>query len=108
VLLDADDSVAGCCALSIIWEDLAEIRSLFLRDDLRNQGQGRALVEACLDVARDLRIRRVFTLTYKTDFFAKLGFMEVGKDVLPQKIWVDCVHCPKFPDCDETAMQRDV
>jgi amino-acid N-acetyltransferase len=108
VLLDADACVVGCCALSIVWEDLAEIRSLFVRDDLRIQGQGRALVEACLDSARDLRIRKVFTLTYQTAFFAKLGFSEVGKDLLPQKIWADCIHCPKFPDCDETAMHRDI
>jgi amino-acid N-acetyltransferase len=108
VSLDSDGSVVGCCALSVIWEDLAEIRSLFVRDDLRYQGLGRALVEVCLESAKAMRIRRIFTLTYKTDFFAKLGFMEVGKEVLPQKIWADCIHCPKFPDCDEIAMQRDV
>jgi amino-acid N-acetyltransferase len=47
-------------------------------------------------------------LTYQTVFFAKLGFVECSKDRLPQKVWKDCVLCPKFPDCDETAMLLDV
>lgn len=105
---DSAGAVAGCCALSIVWEDLAEIRSLFVRDNLRRKGCGHMLTKACLDTARKMGIRRVFTLTYRTDFFATMGFVEVGKDVLPQKIWADCIHCPKFPDCDEVAMQRDV
>lgn len=108
VLHDSGGNVAGCCALAVIWEDLAEIRSLFLPEKLRGRGFGRALAEACLEDARELGISRVFTLTYKTGFFNKMGFAEVGKDVLPQKIWADCIHCPKFPDCDEIAMQRDV
>lgn len=105
---DENGHVAGCCALSIVWEDLAEIRSLFVREDLRGRNIGRLLCEASLDAARAFGIRSVFTLTYKTAFFAHLGFVEVGKDVLPQKIWADCIHCPKFPDCDEIAMRRDV
>lgn len=108
VLLDADGELGGCCALSVVWEDLAEIRSLFVREDLRGQGLGRVLTETCLEAARDLGVHRVFTLTYRTDVFSRLGFVQVGKDVLPQKIWADCIHCPKFPDCDEVAMQRDV
>lgn len=108
VLHDARGRVAGCCALSIVWEDLAEIRSLFVCEELRGRGAGRVLAEACLDEAKGLGIRKVFTLTYETGFFARLGFEEVTKDVLPQKIWADCIHCPKFPDCDEVAMQRAV
>ncbi|MDL2315665.1 N-acetyltransferase [Desulfovibrio sp. OttesenSCG-928-A18] len=100
--------VAGCCALAIIWEDLAEIRSLYVREELRLAGLGRAMVENCLRTAGDMGLARVFTLTYKTAFFERLGFAEVGKEVLPQKIWADCIHCPKFPDCDEVAMQREV
>ncbi len=108
LLKDPKGAVAGCCALSIVWEDLAEIRSLFVRQDLRRLGHGRLLVEACLESARAFGVRRVFTLTYRPDFFGALGFIEIGKDKLPQKIWADCIHCPKFPDCDEIALQRDV
>ena len=51
-----------------------------------------------------LSIRRLFALTYQVPFFHALGFVTVEKDVLPQKVWMDCIHCPKFPDCDETAV----
>lgn len=108
ILRDEDDRLVGCCALAIFWEDLAEIRSLFIREDRRGKGFGRVLVEDCLKAARDMHIHTVFTLTYEAVFFAKLGFAEVSKDVLPQKIWADCIHCPKFPDCDEIAMRRSV
>ncbi|MDL2207956.1 N-acetyltransferase [Desulfovibrio sp. OttesenSCG-928-M14] len=108
ILRNETGELVGCCALSLVWENLAEIRSLLVSEDLRGQGHGRALVEACVAAARDLGINKLFTLTYETPFFEKLGFREVGKDVLPQKIWADCIHCPKFPDCDEVAMQRDL
>lgn len=105
---DEQGLLAGCCALSLIWEDLAEIRSLLVREELRGKGLGRVLVEACAGAAREIGIRRLFTLTYESVFFDRLGFYEVGKDVLPHKIWADCINCPKFPDCDEIAMQRNL
>jgi amino-acid N-acetyltransferase len=108
VIRDRLGEPLGCCALAVVWEDLAEIRSLFVHRELRGQGYGGALVRGCLDDARALGIRRVFTLTYETVFFGKMGFGEVNKDVLPHKVWTDCIHCPKFPDCDEVAMQRDI
>lgn len=106
VLKNGGGTVVGCCALSIVWENIAEIRSLFVNESLRGQGCGRLLVDACLDVAREHSISRIFTLTYQTDFFRALDFAEIGKDTLPHKIWADCIHCPKFPDCDEIAMER--
>ncbi|MDR1686922.1 MAG: N-acetyltransferase [Desulfovibrio sp.] len=105
VLKEQNDSVVGCCALSVVWEDLAEIRSLYVREGARRQGSGSLLAEACMKEARAMGVGRLFTLTYETGFFARLGFSATDKDVLPQKIWADCVHCPKFPNnCDETAM----
>ena len=50
------------------------------------------------------KLLRVFALTYQVEFFHKLGFEEIDKTLLPQKIWADCIKCVKFPDCDETAM----
>jgi len=99
-----DGSLAACCGLSIIWEDLAEIRSLVVETSFRRQGLGRRIVRECLGEADSLGVQRVFALTYKEAFFKELGFEEVDKDVLPQKIWADCIHCPKYPDCDETAV----
>ncbi|MFK4764862.1 N-acetyltransferase [Desulfobaculum sp. SPO524] len=105
VLVDrGDETVFGCCALTIFWEDHAEIRSLALHEKMKGTGWGRRLVETCLSEAVTLGVYKVFTLTYVSGFFARLGFQEVEKDVLPQKVWTDCINCPKFPDCDETAM----
>ncbi|MDR0239475.1 MAG: N-acetyltransferase [Deltaproteobacteria bacterium] len=99
-----DGRLAACCGLSVVWEDLAEICSLVVEESFRRQGLGRRIVQACLGEADSLGVQRIFALTYQEEFFKKLGFVEVDKDVLPQKIWADCIHCPKYPDCDETAV----
>lgn len=103
-----DGAVVGCGALSICWDDLAEVRSLAVDESMRGKGLGRALVESCLSEARELGLRRVFALTYEVGFFAHMGFHQVEKNDLPQKVWSDCINCPKFPDCDETAMVIDL
>jgi amino-acid N-acetyltransferase len=102
------DWVVGVCALGVCWEDLAEIRSLAVADDCRGRGYGRLLVDSCLREARNLGVHKVFALTYVEPFFEKLGFSVVEKSVLPHKVWADCLKCAKFPDCDETAMMRDL
>jgi len=104
---DNGDAI-GCCALAIIWDDVAEVRSLAVTEKAKHLGLGTKLVEACLSEAVTLGIYRVFTLTYVPDFFGRFGFKESGKDVLPQKVWADCLNCPKFPDCDEIAMILDL
>lgn len=103
---DGRETVRGCCALAIFWEDLAEIRSIAVDPDMCGQGYGRRLLEAAVEEARNLGLTRLFALTYQEAFFARMGFAVVGKDELPQKVWTDCINCPKFPDCDEIAMQR--
>ncbi len=106
-VVDPDDGspVTGCCALSIVWDGLAEVRSLAVESATRGGGFGRKLVDACLSESVTLGIYTVFTLTYQDNFFQKMGFEVVSKDVLPQKVWADCINCPKFPECDEIAMQ---
>jgi amino-acid N-acetyltransferase len=105
VWTDENDDVLGVCALHIIWEDLAEIRSLAVREDSQGGNVGKELVHACLEEAEQLCIDKVFTLTYQPEFFRKQGFTDVDKKELPHKIWSDCINCPKFPDCDEEALQ---
>ena len=99
-----DDRVVGVAALNICWQDLAEVRSLVVHEDVAGRGIGSRLVEACLSEARQLGIGRVFALTYQQSFFEKLGFEVIEKSELPQKIWSDCIKCVKFPDCDEIAL----
>ncbi|MDR1857028.1 MAG: N-acetyltransferase [Desulfovibrio sp.] len=103
-----EGEIVGCCALAPVWEDLGEICSLVVREELRNRGVGGDLVRACIEECAQLRLRRIFALTYQESFFRDLGFVMVDKDVLPQKIWADCVNCAKYPDCDEIAMFLDL
>ena len=96
--------VIGVCGLHICWNDIAEIRSLAVREEYRGRGIGKKLVEECLQEASLLGISRVFVLTYVPEFFKKFGFVRVDKSVLPHKVWGDCIKCVKFPDCDEEAL----
>jgi len=96
--------VTGCAALHVMWSDLAEVKSVAVVEDSQRQGIGSRLVEACLGEARLLGLPTVFCLTYKPDFFQKFGFSEVDKMELPRKVWTECYHCSKFPDCDEVAL----
>jgi amino-acid N-acetyltransferase len=104
----APEDILACCALSICWENLAEVRSLVVTETLRGQGLGRKLVDACVSDALTLGIYKVFALTNTQSFFLKMGFTEVSKDSLPQKVWSDCLNCPRFPDCDEVAMLMEL
>ena len=108
-LVYADEhGVGGCCALHLDMATLAEIRSLVVRPDLRGAGVGRKLLEACMEEARALGIARVYALTRVPALFVKLGFHEVDKRELPHQVYKDCVRCPLFPGCDESAMVRDL
>lgn len=101
-------AIVGCAALKIIWDDLSEIASLAVKMEYQRRGIGKRLVEACIDEAKMLGLPRSFVLTYETAFFERMGFRIVDKSIFPQKIWVDCLKCPKFPDCDEVAMVREI
>jgi amino-acid N-acetyltransferase len=100
--------LVGCAGLHPVGEDLAEIRSLAVGEGKTGKGYGRSLVASCLRDAGQLGLQRVFALTYQTGFFEKMGFAQVEKLTLPQKIWGDCVHCAKFGDCDEVAVLRNL
>jgi amino-acid N-acetyltransferase len=98
--------IAGCAAMSVLWADLAEVRSLAVDEEFRGRGIGKRLVEWAVVEARRLEIRRLMALTYEQVFFEKVGFEVVSKDTLPLKVWSDCVRCPKRHGCDEIAMVR--
>jgi amino-acid N-acetyltransferase len=104
IVADEDGTVVGCGALHIMWDNLAEVRSLAIAPEKVGQGLGSAIVEQLLLEAAELSLTQVFALTYKPIFFEKLGFGRIDKKELPHKVWKDCIHCPKFPDCDEVAL----
>jgi len=100
------NEIVGCCALQFCWEDMAEIRSLAVKEEYMNCKAGTTLVDRCMHEAIIFDISELFVLTYKPDFFKKFEFKIIDRSELPKKIWSDCMFCIKFPDCDETAMLK--
>ncbi|MGB9596777.1 MAG: N-acetyltransferase [Candidatus Poribacteria bacterium] len=100
--------IIGCCALHVTWVDLAEIRSLVVKEEYQKKGIGTALLNACINDALKLAIKKVFALTYKPGFFEKKGFQRIDKSQLPHKVWIACVNCIKFPNCDEVAVIQQI
>jgi len=105
---EREGEVIGCCALEVIWSDLAEIKSLAVAAENRGQGVGTALVTAAVEQARRLGVPRLFALTLEPKFFERAGFTIVKKEDLPMKVWSDCARCPKQDECDEIAVIRDL
>ncbi len=105
-VLEESGEIIGCGSLHIVWEDLAEIRSLAVKTSHQGRSLGTRLIESLLEEARELGIRRVFVLTYRQSLFERLGFSVMDKNQLPHKIWADCIRCTKFPECDEIALVR--
>lgn len=102
----ADGEIVATGGLHILWHDLAEIRSLSVRQDLVGRGIGRGLVDFMVEEAKQLGVARVFAFTYNRLFFEKCGFVVVKKETLPQKVWKECIYCDKFHNCDEIAVVR--
>ena len=102
------NKIAGCSALHISWDDLAEIKSLAVDKRYQRKGIGRSLATACIQEAKALGAKKIFVLTYAPDFFKSIGFKKIAPKKLPHKIWAECINCPKFPDCDETALIRKI
>lgn len=105
-VMKENNKIIGVAGLHVLGEDLAEIRSLVVAENYAGQGIGRKLVHHIADEAIKLGIRRLISLTYETEFFMKCDFTAVSKETLPEKIWIDCVSCPKLDCCDEVAMIR--
>lgn len=85
VAVGSSDEVIGCGALHVIWEDLAEVRTLAVAESWRKSGVGSRLLEVLVQQARDVGVRRLFCLTFEVEFFARHGFVEIeGTPVAPE------------------------
>ncbi|EGK59875.1 argininosuccinate lyase/amino-acid N-acetyltransferase [Centipeda periodontii DSM 2778] len=104
VVAEEEGRVIGVGALHIMWDRLAEVRMMAIAPEHTRQGIGAEIVQLLLNEGDVLGIEKVFTLTYKPDFFRKLGFIRISREELPQKVWKECIDCPKYPNCDEIAM----
>ena len=106
VVAEVDGEFVGCSALKIWSKDLGEVRSLAVAEAARRHGVGRRLVDHVVTTATERGLARLFAFTLQPGFFGKLGFELVGHEQLPQKVFTDCMACPKFTKCDEIAMVR--
>ncbi len=105
---DVNGKIIGCGALKIFSMELAEIRSVAVSPEFKGSGWGRKIVEFCLCEAKEMGISKVFVLTTAVSFFKGCGFLEVDKRILPHKVWRDCIKCPRFPECNEVAMIKNL
>ena len=101
---DTDGRIVGCVAVDVFWADLAEVKSLAVAAGSRGAGVGPALLQAAIEDASALGVKRLFALTYETAFFEKRSFTIIDRDTLPEKVWRECIACPKAQACDEVAM----
>jgi amino-acid N-acetyltransferase len=106
VLAKDDGKLVGYTALHIHSRRLAEIRSLIVDESYRGQNVGKRMVKFTLEEAKALGVEEdVLVLTYLPQFFEKLNFNEINKEVIPEhKIWADCIKCIHFPVCNEVAL----
>ncbi|MCX7927508.1 MAG: N-acetyltransferase [Candidatus Omnitrophica bacterium] len=104
----AEKEIIGCAAVHVAWQDLIEIKSLAVEKSYQHQGIGSQLIEECLKEAKELGAKKVFVLTYVPNFFIRFGFRKIKHSLLPHKVWADCINCPKFPNCKEIALIKNI
>ncbi|WP_308640001.1 N-acetyltransferase [Paenibacillus silvisoli] len=106
VVAEVNGEVVGCGSLTQLGSDLVEIRSLGISEGYKGLGIGSKLVDQLLLEAKEQNIPKVMALTYEVNFFEKNGFTVVNKEIFPEKVWTDCIHCAKQHCCDEIAVLR--
>lgn len=108
VVAELDGVIVGCGSLCKLGKDLVEIRSLGMTEGYKGLGIGSKLVDKLIEQAKEQGLTKVMALTYAVDFFVKNGFSVVEKEIFPEKVWTDCVNCPKQHNCDEIAVLKVV
>ena len=108
MVAEVDGAIVGCGGLQPYTSTCGEIYGLATSENQSPRGTGTAIVDALVENARSNQLSQVFALTLVPGFFEKMGFRTVPHTDLPMKVWKDCVACPKFGNCDEIAMIRDL
>jgi amino-acid N-acetyltransferase len=106
VVTEHQGRIIGCGALHLYGMHLAEIRSIAVLPGSKGLGAGRKLVNALLKEASRHQVTCVCLFTRIPEFFARMGFEIATREELPDKIYKDCMHCPRLHACDEIAMFR--
>jgi amino-acid N-acetyltransferase len=105
---EAKDKIVACGSLHILWEDLAEVRSLAIHPDFQTHGLGKRIIEYMKEDARSLGIKNLFAFTVTAKFFETLGFELKNREEFPAKVWGECSRCPKYFKCDEVGMILEI
>lgn len=106
VVAEIGDELVGCGSLTRLGQDLVEIRSLGVTEGHKGQGIGKAIVSLLEQEAKAQGIPKLMALTYEVKFFERSGFTVVPKEIFPEKVWRDCIHCKKQHCCDEIAVLK--
>lgn len=111
VAVTSDGEIAGCGALHVMWDDLAEIRTLAIASDHQGRGAGNLLVLALLESARELGVSRVFVLTFAVEFFRKHGFTEIAGQAVAPEVYAELLRSydegvAEFLDLDQVKPNR--
>ena len=84
-IAEYEGEIVGCGALHVLWEDLAEVRTVAVLESMRGKGVGNAIIENIVERAYSLGVARIFCLTFETDFFGRNGFEVIeGTPVEPE------------------------
>ncbi|MGB9621994.1 MAG: N-acetyltransferase [Brevinematia bacterium] len=108
IVAEVDGKVVGSMAIKFYSREMVEFRSLVVDVNFQGKGIGAKLVNEGIEIVKEMGVKRVFVLTRSENFFKKLGFYVVKKDIFPEKIWFDCMLCPKLNNCDEIPMLKNI
>lgn len=84
--------VIGCGALHVLWEDLAEVRTVAVAEQYRGQGIGHRILEAVIQRGREIGVKRIFCLTFETGFFGRHGFEEIHGTPVDPEVYTQLLH----------------
>ena len=107
-VIKLDNTIIACGSLENFTDELAEIRSLMVDKSMKKSGLGKVIVKELIELATSRGVKRVMALTYVPEFFHKMGFETVNKNIFPEKVWGICVNCYKFNNCDEIAVLKNL
>jgi len=108
IVCEDEGRIIGCGALHLYGMHLTEIRSICVEPGYKGRGAGKSLLESLLAEAQHHRVSCVCLFTRIPEFFAHFGFRVATREELPDKIYKDCINCPRLHACDEIAMVRGV
>jgi len=89
---EIDGKVVGCGAVHVLWEDLAEVRSVAVDTTLRGKGIGHGILEVLIKRAAELGVKRIFCLTFETQFFGRHGFKEIEGTPVSPEVYTELLH----------------